>query len=231
MSKFLKQKVLFPLAYGFAWLFVKLYSLTCRVEVEGPLEECLRGGEPVLLTWWHQDMLFNFFYLIRFAKRKKIATIISRSEDGALAAYLVRKFGIIPVRGSSSKGGREAFDRLAATVLKEKAVGVIVCDGPRPPGRVAKAGIVALARKTGYPILKVRSWGERQYLFRKSWCKLILVYPFSRVRIWSDRPLFVPPDVRGTELEGYRLEVEKRLNEMADLSEESFGKGFRGIKG
>ncbi|HZR46741.1 MAG TPA: hypothetical protein VFA47_08565, partial [Candidatus Manganitrophaceae bacterium] len=64
MSKFLKQKVLFPLAYGFAWLFVKLYSLTCRVEVEGPLEECLRGGEPVLLTWWHQDMLFNFFYLI-----------------------------------------------------------------------------------------------------------------------------------------------------------------------
>ncbi len=225
ISNLIKQQLLYPLAYVFAWVFVKLYHLSCRVKVEGPLEGYLNHHEPVLLTWWHQDMLFNFFYLIQFAKRRKIATIISQSEDGTLAAYLIRKFGMTPIRGSSSKGGREAFNRLAAAVLEEKGVGVIVCDGPRPPGRVAKIGIVALARKTGYPILKVRSWGERQYIFRKSWCKLLLVYPFSRVRIWSDRPLFVPPEVRGAALEAYRLEVEKRLNEMADLSEDAFTKG------
>lgn len=199
---------------------MKLYTLTCRVKVNGPLENYLNEDQPVLLTWWHQDMLFNFFYLIRFAKRRKIATVISRSEDGALAAYLIGKFGMIPIRGSSSKGGLEALNRLTATVLREKGVAVIVCDGPRPPGRVAKPGIIALARKTGYPILKVRSWGERQYIFNKSWCKLVLVYPFSRVEIWSDPPLFVPPDVRGAALEKYRLEVEKRLNDLADLSED-----------
>jgi lysophospholipid acyltransferase (LPLAT)-like uncharacterized protein len=220
----MKRKLLFPLAYAFAWFFVKLYHLTCRVKVEGPLEEYLQGDKPVLLTWWHQDMLFNFFYLIQFAKRRKIATIISQSEDGALAAYLVRKFGMIPVRGSSSKGGRQALERLTATVREERGIGVIVCDGPRPPGRVAKPGIVLLARKTGYPILKVRSWGERQYIFNKSWCKLLLVFPFSRVRIWSDSPLFVPANVRGAAFEEYRLEVEKKLNEMADVSENVGGR-------
>jgi lysophospholipid acyltransferase (LPLAT)-like uncharacterized protein len=223
-SNFLKTKLLFPLAYSFAWIFVKLYYLTCRVQVEGPLEAYLQNGKPLLLTWWHQDMLFNFFYLMRFTKQRKFFTIISQSDDGALAAYLVRKFGIIPIRGSSSKGGRAALERLTATVLEEKGVGVIVCDGPRPPGRVAKPGIVLLAMKTGFPIVKVRSWGERQHIFRRSWCKLLLVYPFSHVRIWSDPPLFVPADVRGGAIETYRLEVEKGLNALADLSEDYFGK-------
>ena len=212
------------MAYAFAWFFVKLYHLTCRVKVEGPLEEYLLNDRPVLLTWWHQDMLFNFFFLIRFAGQRKIFTIISQSDDGALATYLIRKFGMIPIRGSSSKGGREALERLTATVLKEKGVGVIVCDGPRPPGRVAKPGIVILALKTGFPIVKVRSWGKRQHIFSKSWCKLVLVYPFSQVRIWSDSPLFVPLNIRGAAIETYRLEVEKRLNEMADVSEETFRK-------
>jgi len=217
------EKVLFRLAYYFARLFVRLYRWSCRVEVKGPLLDYLNGDRPVLLTWWHQDMLFNFYYLIPFAKRRKIATIVSQSKDGALATYLIEKFGFTVLRGSSSRGGKEALDLLTDFVLKEKAVGIIVCDGPRPPGRVAKPGIVLLARKTGYPIIKVRSWGARQHLFQKSWCKLALVYPFSRVTVWSDPPLVVPREARREALEEYRLEVERRLNEMADLSERHFG--------
>jgi len=203
-------------------MLVKLYQMTCRVELQGPFLEYLNRPEPVLLTWWHQDMLFNFVFLTRFVKEKKIATIVSHSADGDLAAYLVRKFGLIPVRGSSSKGGKEALDLLTEYVLGQKAIGVIVCDGPRPPGRVAKFGIVALAHKTGYPILTVRSWGERQYIFNKSWCKLILVYPFSRVKIWSEGPFSVPAAIKRDDLEGYRLKVETNLNRMADASESSF---------
>lgn len=219
MPKSFGERILFRLAYCFVWLFVQLYRWTCRVEVKGPLLEYLNDDRPVLLTWWHQDMLFNFYYLIAFAKRRKIATIVSRSKDGALATYLIEKFGFNVLRGSSSRGGREALDRLTDFVLKEKGVGIIVCDGPRPPGRVAKPGIILLARKTGYPIIKVRSWGARQYLFQKSWCKLVLVFPFSRVTLWSDTPMVVPGGARREAIEEYRREIERRLNEMADLSE------------
>lgn len=223
MLKSFLEKILFRLAYCFAWFFVHLYRWTCRVEVKGPLLDCLNDDRPVLLTWWHQDMLFNFYFLISFAKRRKIATIVSQSKDGALAAYLIEKFGFTVLRGSSSKGGKEALDLLTDFVLKEKAVGIIVCDGPRPPGRIAKPGIILLARKTGYPIIKIRSWGSRQHLFQKSWCKLALVFPFSRVTVWSDTPMAVSRESRRQELEEYRLEVEKRLNEMAAVSEGHFG--------
>lgn len=204
-------------------MVVRFYHLTCRVAVHGPLPEYLNNGHPLLLAWWHQDMLFNFVYLTRFARRKKIATMVSHSKDGDLAAYLVEQFGMIAIRGSSSNGGKEALDLLTRYVLKENAIGIMVCDGPRPPGRVAKFGIVALARNTGYPIVKVRSWGARQYMFSKSWCKLLLVYPFSRVTIWSDGPLFVPADAGGAALDGYRLEVEHGLNAMAAHSERTTG--------
>lgn len=216
------KRAVFRLAYAFAWVFVKLYRWTCRVNVQGPLAQLPYDDRPVLITWWHQDMLFNFFYLIQIARSRKIATIISRSRDGELAAYLVEKFGIVPIRGSSSKGGREALMQMGRWLLEEKGIGVVVSDGPRPPGRVAKFGVVALARKTGLPILKVRSWGERQHVFEKSWCKLLLVYPFSRVMIWSDPPLSVPSDIRRGDLERYRLEIERGLNEMADFSEGYF---------
>lgn len=223
MPKSFSEKIVFRLAYYFSWFFVHLYRWTCRVEVKGPLLDALSDDRPVLLTWWHQDMLFNFYYLIAFAKRRKIATIVSQSKDGALATYLIEKFGFTVLRGSSSKGGKEALDLLTDFVIKERAVGIIVCDGPRPPGRVAKPGIILLARKTGHPIIKVRSWGARQHLFQKSWCKLALVFPFSRVTVWSDTPMVVPGESRREALEEYRREVEKRLNEMADLSERHFG--------
>jgi lysophospholipid acyltransferase (LPLAT)-like uncharacterized protein len=219
VTKSFHNRFFFFPVFVIAWVVVQIYLRTCRVVVNGPLPDYLKGDQPMLLAWWHQDMLFNFVYLTRFAKQRKIATIVSQSKDGDLAAYLVEQFGITPIRGSSSKGGKEALDLLTKYVLKEQAIGILVCDGPRPPGRVAKFGIVALARNTGFPIVKIRSWGKRQYIFTKSWCKLLLVYPFSPVTIWSDPPLSVPADTPGTGLEAYRLAVENGLNAMAAHSE------------
>ncbi|HUJ80115.1 MAG TPA: DUF374 domain-containing protein [Nitrospiria bacterium] len=223
MTKTFHKRFFFFPVFVIVWVLVQLYHRTCRVAVNGPLSDHLESDRPLLLAWWHQDMLFNFVYLTRFAKSRKIATIVSQSKDGDLAAYLVKQFGITPIRGSSSKGGKEALDRLTAYVRKERAIGIVVCDGPRPPGRVAKFGIVALARATGYPIVKVRSWGARQHIFTSSWCKLLLIYPFSRVTIWSEAPLSVPADACRNALEEYRLEVERGLNRMADLSEQPAG--------
>jgi lysophospholipid acyltransferase (LPLAT)-like uncharacterized protein len=207
------------LAFCVAWPIVKLYSMTCRIENLGPILDYLQKDKPVLLACWHQDMLFNFSFLVRFAQKRKIATIVSHSQEGDIAAYLIEKFGITPIRGSSSRGGKEALQQLVSLVKKESAIGIIVCDGPRPPARVAKFGIIALAWETGLPIIKVRSWGKYQYIFRKSWPKLAFVYPFSRVVMLSDDPLWVPPHVSHEGQEPYRLQVEEGLNRLAARSE------------
>ena len=167
-------------------------------------------------------MLFNYSSLTKLTKRRKIITMTSQSEDGELASYLLKMHGYQVVRGSSSRGGSAAFKEMVVRVQKEGAIGIMVCDGPRPPAREAKFGIVALAREAGLPIILVRSWAKPQHLFRKSWPKLIFVYPFSSVIMLSDGPLRVPSDTGREELEKYRRQVEEGLNRLAEQSERHF---------
>jgi lysophospholipid acyltransferase (LPLAT)-like uncharacterized protein len=220
--KWLFQRLFLLFVFCGTWILVKLWRTTCRVEHHGPLLEALESGRPVLLTWWHQDMIFNFAFLVRYARRRKVLTIVSRSWDGEVAAYTINGLGIETARGSSSRGGSEALSGFLSRVIEENAVGIIVSDGPRPPARVAKIGIVAAARRTGLPILMVRSWADRQHLFRKSWPKLTLVRPFSNVVLLSDGPITVPPDTSREGLEKYRKQVEEGLNRLAERSEHYF---------
>ena len=167
-------------------------------------------------------MLFNYSFLTRVARKRKIATMASQSQDGELAFYLLNKHNYKVVRGSSSRGGSTALNEFVGLVQKRNAMGVLVCDGPRPPARVAKFGVVALARETGLPIIMVRSWAKHQFIFRNSWPKLALVYPFSKVVMLSGGPIHVPKETTREELEGYRLQVEKGLNRLAEESERYF---------
>ncbi len=192
------------------------------MEDEGPLLDYLQNDKPVLLTCWHQDMLFNLPFFVLMAQNRKVATLASQSKDGDIVSYVIKKLGVMPIRGSSSKGGADALQKLVDLVKNEGVIGFIVCDGPRPPARVAKFGIVALARLTQLPIITVRSWAKCQYIFRKSWPKMLLVYPFSKVVMLSDQPLWVPADTNRTEQEPYRLQVEEGLNRLAERSERYF---------
>ena len=81
---------------------------------------------------------------------------------------------------------------------------------------------MAAARDTGLPILMVRSWGRRQIVFKNTWFQPALVAPFSRVAVFSDGPIHVPPRAGREELEQYRLLLEERLNRLADASESYF---------
>ncbi len=220
----IKKHLLSFSAVIFIRALIKIWQWTCRIEVRGPLLDTLKGEKPVILTCWHQDMIFNYAYLLKINPRRKIATIVSHSKDGDLAATVIQKLGAIVVRGSSSRGGREALGGLTRTVLQEKAVGMIVCDGPKPPGRIVKPGILLLARQSGHPIIQIRSWSDRGFLFKKSWSKLHVVFPFSRVIIWSTPPLLIPVDTKKPEMKAFRLRIEEGLNEMADHSENYFTK-------
>lgn len=201
---------------------IGLYRATCRVQIVGNLDAVMKEPGPVLLASWHQDLLFTFAYLTRYARQRRIAVLVSQSKDGGIAAGVLAWFGFITVRGSSSRGGKAALEELCERVLEDQVSAAIVCDGPRPPARVAKPGLIKLSRVTGRPIFMLRSWGARQYIFKKSWPRLALVLPFSRVVIMVDGPLFVPPQPTEEEKEKFRFELETRLNRLASASEEFF---------
>ena len=218
------QKVASFFLFCVARLTIGLYRLTCGVEVIGDLDAVMKQPGPVLMASWHQDLLFTFAYLTRYAKQRKIAVLVSQSQDGEIAAGVLSWFGFVTVRGSSSRGGKAALEELCERVKEDRVSAVIVCDGPRPPARVAKPGLIKLSRVTGRPIFMLRSWGTRQYIFEKSWPRLALVFPFSRVVVMVDGPLSVPPQPTDEEKEKFRSELENRLNRLAEASEKYFNR-------
>jgi lysophospholipid acyltransferase (LPLAT)-like uncharacterized protein len=62
------------------------------------------AGTPVIYVVWHARLLV-LPYLYR---GRDFRVLISRSRDGERVARLVRRFGFVVVRGSSSKGERGA---------------------------------------------------------------------------------------------------------------------------
>ena len=139
--------------------------------------------------------------------RTPACALISHHGDGALIAETVARLGIEAVRGSTARGGREAFWGLRRRQRQGATIAIAV-DGPRGPRERAQAGIVELARSTGEAILPLAFAASPALRFR-SWDGFVLPLPFARgVLAWGP-PLRVP---RGAPLsEPFRQQLEQAL--------------------
>jgi hypothetical protein len=167
---------------SFFYRFVQAYSLTFRLKVENEKEwmDYLENGNSVLLCAWHQQ----FFSVIRTFKKYKNfnpSIMISQSKDGEIVAKIAIRHGWNPVRGSSSRGGRDALKKMIVNLKESKLAGHIV-DGPRGPSGKVKAGLIRLAHATDAVIVPVYSFAENGWYFN-SWDKFLLPKPFSKVLI------------------------------------------------
>ncbi len=99
-----------------AWA-VRLWHLTLRVRrvnVDVFMDPGLRAQRPVVILW-HDEI----FPLIPFHEGESMACVVSQSRDGELLAEVLRRFGFLTVRGSSSRGGMRALVA-AKRVMDEK---------------------------------------------------------------------------------------------------------------
>jgi lysophospholipid acyltransferase (LPLAT)-like uncharacterized protein len=138
----------------------------------------LKNGESVLLCSWHQQ----FFSAIRhFQNYKDFNPIImiSQSKDGEIVAGIAKRSSWHPIRGSSSKGGREALKNMTANLKETKLAGHIV-DGPRGPSGIVKAGVIRLAHMADAVIVPFYISADKGWLFN-SWDRFLLPKPFSKV--------------------------------------------------
>src|SRR5690606_3081217 len=106
-------------------------------------------------------------------------TLTSYSYDGELAARAIEPFGIHAVRGSSSRGGREALEQLEAALRIGVTIGITL-DGPRGPRRVSKPGVAILSGRTGVPVIPL-SLGSPSGWRMRSWDRMLIPKPFSRI--------------------------------------------------
>lgn len=221
MTLSFKDRLAISLVTNSAATLFKIWFKTCSVTITRPeiYEEWALTDRQVIAVTWHRAAIFFVHY---FGPIHPMI-MFSRSKDGEYLARFAEKFGVRPVRGSSSRGGLKALGEMIDFLKNGGKAGATVLDGPRGPARVAKKGMVALAMETGVPIIPIIWSSSRTWTFKKSWDKTMIPKPFSKIILHCSDPVYVPPNLDSAGLEVYRLQIEEHLNLLTDQVDQMCG--------
>jgi hypothetical protein len=179
-------------AYGGA-AYVLLLRATCRVRFYDDPRPALRArGERYAYAFLHAHQVATVV-----ASERGTAAVVSRSADGDLLVPALRVAGVIPLRGSTrdgarDKGGSEALALLCAHVRQGNPAYLSV-DGPRGPRHTVHRGVAALASDTGARILPAVAVARWRLIFCRTWDRMQLPLPGSRIDIVFAPPLAMGP--------------------------------------
>lgn len=142
--------------------------------------------------------------------------IVSQSKDGDIATALFNKLGVTEVvRGSSSKGGKEALIQ-SLEIMKDKNYhSVVAIDGPKGPILNVKPGAVYIAKQTSKIIVPVVCSCNSFYQFNKSWDKFVLPYPYAKLDIYYGDPYTISDSFEKEDVNAEIEGLKKRLKELA----------------
>ncbi len=172
------------------------------------------GEQRFLYCTWHDSILLPIFA----GRPRHMAALVSRHQDGSYLAEGMKLLGIVPVRGSTSRGGTAALKQLL-TQARNRHI-TITPDGPRGPRRRMKPGIVFLASHTGRPIVPVLFCCDRAWRIQGSWTDLVVPKPFSTVVGLSEKPIWVPPGLSRQQIDQYCQVVQAAMDRLAGWAEQ-----------
>jgi lysophospholipid acyltransferase (LPLAT)-like uncharacterized protein len=116
-------------------------------------------------------------------KNKNFVALVSKSKDGDILNNLLKRWNYKVVRGSSSKGGKEALEEIISLVKKNNTA-VLTPDGPRGPANFIKNGALIISSKCGIPIIPIKIEYYNKISLKNSWDKFQIPLPFSKCDIY-----------------------------------------------
>jgi lysophospholipid acyltransferase (LPLAT)-like uncharacterized protein len=214
----LSQRIQLTLVSWIVPALLRLIGCTLRETTtyeEGAIQS-LDEVYPGIFPFWHRCVLpATWIY-----RHQHPAVMTSRSRDGEFIARVIQRFGFVPVRGSSSRGGQRALLEMNQLLAEGHAVAFTI-DGPRGPRYVAKKGPVLLARMSGAAITAFYVAVERAWVLN-TWDRLVIPKPFSRIYVRFARKIFVPPDADDAAMEHYHAEMQAALDRITNFADQQF---------
>ena len=173
------------------------------------------AGASAVFAFWHEFLplmpaLSLIAHTLPFYRPTPIHTLVSQHRDGQFIAAVMQRFGIMPIHGSSTRGGAAGLRNLLL-VLRQGALIGITPDGPRGPLRQAAPGVAQLAALSGVPVVPLAARTSRRVQLN-TWDRMPVPLPFGRGVVVCGAAIPVPRD-------GWREAVPaitEALNQTAD---------------
>lgn len=176
------------------YLIVKMVTLICilmrmtyrfQVVGSGNLTKAknYQDKHNYIIASWHR----NAFGGILSHAFSNIILLVSKSFDGDIVASVGRKLGYGAIRGSSSRGGKNALLSLIDAAQAGRSCAITV-DGPRGPIYSIKPGIFKVSSQAQTPILPVAIIPTRYWILN-SWDQMRIPKPFSKLYVLYGEPL------------------------------------------
>ncbi len=206
-------------------ILIRLLNSTYRYEFIG-LENKQKAidsnaSKTFVYAVWHQNLVATILSHIG----QPFTMVISESKDGELVAVTCEKFGYLPARGSSTRGGKKALMEIIKNV-KRGRYGAMAVDGPKGPVYIVKPGVVEIARQCQCPILPTAAYSDRTWIFEKSWDQFRMPKPFSKVVMVIGEPIHVKENITREEFEGIQKLIALKMHEGEALAKAHLAKVF-----
>lgn len=199
------------------YFLLRLLRLTCRIETLGSehRQSALQHSslKSYVLVFWHEHLAST---ITAHLGQKSISAMASRSQSGRTIGRALTWLGFMVVYGSQKrngkeKGGKEAKESLLRH-LNSGHIASLTVDGSIGPRRFCKPGAIKLARETGTHIVPCATVASR-YWKLKTWDKLQIPKPFSRIILNFGQGLEVPKNLMDSEFLEFQLLIGEKIND------------------
>jgi lysophospholipid acyltransferase (LPLAT)-like uncharacterized protein len=215
----LRQRIILRIIITAGYWFIRLVGPTLRVCVsreEGAQQTVAQ--RPLIGSFWHACIIPATY----MCRNLGVRVMSSNSYDGEYMGRIIRKFGFVAVKGSSSRNAVRALLGLRRALQEGWSV-AFTLDGPRGPRYKVKPGPVALARSSGVPMTTFHMAVDRAWVLN-SWDRMMIPKPFSRVLMRFGKLIEVPRDASDEELERYQKELQDSLDRVREFAEANIEK-------
>lgn len=188
----------------------RLLELTYRCEEKFGSLSLAKGYHPSgahIFGIWHQNLVSS---ILSGRKYGPYGTLASASKDGEIITTAIKKLNLIPIRGSSKKGGLKAKNQMIEMIQSGLPCALTI-DGPTGPLYEIKSGIIEIAQTTGIPIVPHTALAKNYWILEKSWDKMRIPKPFTKIFTYTGEPIWVPKDLPRERYTEIKEQIKKEL--------------------
>jgi lysophospholipid acyltransferase (LPLAT)-like uncharacterized protein len=160
-------------------LYLRLVAATARTS--GPP---VFQGQAVFAIW-HESNFVAATAAFRLRTEKRVISFSTRGFRGIVMNTMLESMGsgVVALPAESNRAEAAKLAKEMARIGREGSSVVVSCDGPLGPYRVAKPGVLIVARESGIPIQPWAVAIQPALRLNGRWDKHLVPLPFCRMRV------------------------------------------------